>query len=167
MYLLALALLGATSLATHPVAADTTRFVPWKDFPTPPLALQDLAGAPRTLADFRGKVVIVNFWATWCEPCLQEMPSMQKLQDRLAPRVAVVAVNFGESAAKVKQFMERLGVKFTVLLDPNGDTPRAWRVRLLPTSYVVGPDGQVRYSVLGEIDWNSDAVVSTVRTLLP
>jgi thiol-disulfide isomerase/thioredoxin len=146
--------------------ADPTRFVPWKDGKAPPLALNDLAGSPRTLADHRGKVVIVNFWATWCEPCLAEMPSMQKLQDRFAGRVAVLAVNFGESPPKVTPFLQRLGVNLTVLLDPNGEAPRAWRVRLLPTSYVVAPDGQVRYSVLGEIDWSGDAAVSTVRELL-
>jgi len=151
-----------------PVAhADPPRFVPWKEVATPALALKDLAGSPRTLADFRGKVVIVNFWATWCEPCLAEMPSMQKLQDRFPGRIAVVAVNFGESAPKVSKFVERLSIRFTVLLDPNGEAPRAWRVRLLPTSYVVAPDGGVRYSVLGEIDWNGDAAAKTISELLP
>jgi hypothetical protein len=75
-------------------------------------------------------------------------------------------VNYGESAAKVSRFLERLSVTFTVLLDPSGEAPRAWRVRLLPASYVVAPDGAVRYSVLGEIDWSGDAAVSTIRELL-
>jgi thiol-disulfide isomerase/thioredoxin len=158
-----LCLAWLTATAAH---ADPTRFVPWTDGKTPALALNDVAGSPRTLADYRGKVVIVNFWATWCEPCLAEMPSMQKLQDRFTGRVAVVAVNYGESAAKVGPFLQRLGVSLTVLLDPNGETPRAWRVRLLPSSYVVAPDGQVRYRVLGEIDWNGDAAVKTTAELL-
>ena len=161
-----LAALGVWGLVTCAAGADVTRFIPWKDARTPALVLNDLAGTPRTLDDFRGKVVVVNFWATWCEPCLEEMPSMQKLQERFAGRVAVVAVNYGESAPKVSAFLKRLPVNFTVLLDPSGDTPRAWRVRLLPASYVVAPDGQVRYSVLGEIDWNGDAAVKTIGELL-
>src|SRR5439155_8915425 len=72
----------AVALITAAALADTTRFIPWKEPKTPPLALSDLAGSTRTLADFRGKVVIVNFWATGCEPCRAEMPSMQKLQER-------------------------------------------------------------------------------------
>jgi thiol-disulfide isomerase/thioredoxin len=164
--LVALSVLCLTCLITSGTQADPTRFVPWKDAKTPPLALNDLAGSPRTLGDYRGKVVIVNFWATWCEPCLAEMPSMQKLQERFAGRVAVVAVNHGESAAKVSRFLERLSVTFTVLLDPSGEAPRAWRVRLLPASYVVAPDGAVRYSVLGEIDWSGDAAVKTIAELL-
>ena len=91
---------------------------------------------------------------------------MQKLQERFPGRVAVVAVNFGESAPKIVPFVERLAVRFTVLLDPNGEAPRAWRVRLLPSSFVVGPDGAARYTVLGEIDWNADAAVTVVRDLL-
>jgi len=147
--------------------AETARFLPWKDAKTPPLALNDLAGRPHTLADHRGKVVLVNFWATWCEPCRDEMPSMQRLQERLAGRpFAILAVNHGESAARVSEFVKRAAVDFTVLLDPNQEAPRAWRVRVLPASFLVDAAGRVRYSVIGELDWTSDEAVNTVRRLL-
>ncbi len=148
--------------------ADEGRFVPWKERKAPPLALRDLAGALHALADYRGKVVLVNFWATWCEPCREEMPSMQRLKQHFAGRAfAVLAVNSGESDIRAGDFLKRSSLDLTVLLDPGQDASRAWRVRVLPASFLVGSDGRVRYGVIGEIDWMSAAAVETVRRLLP
>lgn len=158
----------ACAVATPDLQAEPSRFLPWKDARTPPLALHDLGGRPQALADYRGKVVLINFWATWCEPCRDEMPSMQKLQERLAGRpFAILAVNHGESEPRVKEFVERASIGFRILLDPNQEAPRAWRVRVLPASFLIGTDGRVRYSVIGELDWASDVAVNTVRGLLP
>jgi peroxiredoxin len=158
----------AWALAATAVRADTERLIPWNDDKTPALALVDLAGRRHSLADYRGRVVLVNFWATWCDPCREEMPSMQRLVDRLAGRpFAVLAVNHGESAARAGEFVRRAALAFPVLLDPGQETARAWRVRILPQSFLVGPDGRVRYSVIGELDWASDAIVEAVRRLLP
>jgi thiol-disulfide isomerase/thioredoxin len=160
-------LVCAGLLAVPAESADPSRFIPWTHGETPALALKDAAGRTHTLADYRGKVVLVNFWATWCEPCLAEMASMQRLQQRIAAQpFEVVAVNFGESEAKVTEFFKRTGFKFHPLLDPNQDAPQAWRVRVLPASFLVGKDGRVRFSVIGEIDWASAEAVQTVRTLL-
>jgi thiol-disulfide isomerase/thioredoxin len=148
--------------------ADEARFVPWKDVKTPPLALRDLAGRQQALADYRGKVVLVNFWATWCEPCREEMPSMQRLKERFAGEpFAVLAVNNGEVNTRASEFLKRSSLDLTVLLDPSQDASRAWRVRVLPASFLIGPDGRARYAVIGEIDWMSRAAVETVRRLLP
>jgi thiol-disulfide isomerase/thioredoxin len=148
--------------------ADEARFVPWKDVKTPPLALRDLAGRRHALADYRGKVVLVNFWATWCEPCREEMPSMQRLKERFAGRsFAVLAVNYGEADTRASEFLKRSSLDLTVLLDRSQDASRAWRVRVLPASFLVGPDGRARYAVIGEIDWMSPAAVEMVRRLLP
>jgi thiol-disulfide isomerase/thioredoxin len=112
--------------------------------------------------------VLVNFWATWCEPCREEMPSLQRLRDQFAARpFSVLAVNFGESELRAADYVKRASLDLTVLLDPGQDTARAWRVRVLPASFLVGPDGRVRYHVVGEIDWTSTAAVETVRRLLP
>jgi len=93
---------------------------------------------------------------------------MQKLQERLAGRpFAILAVNHGESEPRVKEFVERASIGFRILLDPNQEAPRAWRVRVLPASFLIGTDGRVRYSVIGELDWASDVAVNTVRGLLP
>ena len=148
--------------------ADEARFVPWKDVKTPPLALRDLAGRQHALADYRGKVVLVNFWATWCEPCREEMPSMQRLKERFAGQpFAVLAVNYGEANTRASEFLKRSSLDLTVLLDSSQDASRAWRVRVLPASFLVGPDGRARYAVIGEIDWMSRAAIETVRRLLP
>jgi thiol-disulfide isomerase/thioredoxin len=148
--------------------ADEARFVPWKDVKTPPLALRDLAGRQHALADYRGKVVLVNFWATWCEPCREEMPSMQRLKERFAgEQFAVLAVNYGEADTRASEFLKLSSLDLTVLLDPSQDASRAWRVRVLPASFLVGPDGRARYAVIGEIDWMSRAAIETVRRLLP
>jgi thiol-disulfide isomerase/thioredoxin len=157
--------LAVAALATA-VEADPLRFIPWREADTPALALKDLAGRPHALPDYGGQVVLINFWATWCEPCRDEMPSLQRLKERLASLpVTVLAVNYGESSPKVVEFVRRFGFDLPVLLDPGQQAARAWRVRLLPTSYLVDAEGRVRYSVVGELDWATDAVVSMVRRL--
>ena len=147
--------------------ADTTRFVPWSGSETPALTLNDLSGRPHSLPDYKGTIVLVNFWATWCEPCRAEMVSMQRLQERLAGKpFTVLLVNHGETRARVGDFVKREALPLSVLLDPNQDVSRAWRVRVLPSSFLVGADGRVRYTVIGEMDWASKESVETVLTLL-
>ena len=149
------------------VGADRARFIAWKEPAAPPLALSDLTGQAHTLADYRDRVVLMNFWATWCEPCRAEMASIQKLQERLAGRpFTVLLVNYGEARARVADFANRGPIGARILLDPNQDAPRAWRVRVLPSSFLIGPDGRVRYGVIGEIDWASDDAIEVVQGLL-
>jgi len=160
-------LICAATVLTGLARADATRFIPWKDPAVPPLALNELGGALRTLADYRGRVVLLNFWATWCEPCRDELASIGKLQERLAGQpFTVVLINYGEGRARVADFVKREALSFPILLDPNQDAPKAWRVRVLPSSFLVGPDGRVRYSVIGEIDWGRDDSVEVVKGLL-
>ena len=167
--LAALVLLVLTGV-TDPgqASTDPSRFVPWTRPDTPGLALKDQDGRERTLAEYRGKVVLVNFWATWCEPCRDEMPSMARLRERLGEQgFAVLAVNYGEAPGRVREFVTKERLDLTVLLDPGQNAARAWRVRTLPTSFLVGPDGSVRYSVVGELDWARDDAVALVRSMLP
>jgi thiol-disulfide isomerase/thioredoxin len=169
----ALAAQGPGGLAAEPWPAargaePPPRFIPWKEPVAPPLALRDPAGRLHALGDYRGRAVLVNFWATWCDPCLDEMPSLQRLAERLADRpFAVLAVNYGESSGKVREFLSRMGVGLTALLDPGQQAARAWGVRVLPASFLVGPDGRVRYGVIGELDWASPEAERVVRGLLP
>lgn len=168
---LAAALSGALGvaglLAAHGARAEGSRFLPWTEAETPALALHDLSGRPRALADHLGSVVLINFWATWCDPCRDEMPSMRRLQERLTGEpFTILAVNHGEAQARVREFVERMHVGFGILLDPDQEAPRAWRVRILPASFLVGRDGRVRYRVIGEMDWASDDAVRTVQSLL-
>jgi thiol-disulfide isomerase/thioredoxin len=140
----------------------------WTAGPPPPLALNDLDGHRHRLADYKGKVVLINFWATWCGPCLYEMPSIQTLKEKMAGKPFVVlAVNLDEPESRIRKFLEPMKVDFTILLDPERKTARAWQARILPASYVIGPDGRVRYSLVGEIDWSHEQMVARISELLP
>jgi thiol-disulfide isomerase/thioredoxin len=141
---------------------------PWTGGVTPPLALEDLDGRSQALEHYRGKVVLINFWATWCEPCREEMPSINRLRGSLAGRpFAVLAVNLSESEARIRRFLAQVPLDFPVLLDRDGAAARAWRARVLPVSFLVGADGRVRYFVVGEYDWSQPAARKAILSLLP
>ena len=153
-------------LAAAPSSAADLK--PWTGGPAPGLELRELDGRGHRLADYRGKVVLVNFWATWCAPCRDEMPSIQRLKEKLAGKpFAVLAVNLDEPESRIRQFLSQMKVDFTVLLDPGKKAARSWDARILPASFVIGPDGGIRYGVVGELDWGQDRVVSRVVELLP
>jgi peroxiredoxin len=155
-------------LALAAAAAGAQGLKPWTGGGTPPLALQDLEGRAHGLEDYRGKVVLVNFWATWCEPCRDEMPSMNRLRASLAGRAfEVLAVNLAEPEPRIRRFMEQVPLDFPVLLDRDTAVAKAWQARILPASFVVGPDGRIRYSVLGEIDWTQERVRKAILEMLP
>jgi peroxiredoxin len=140
----------------------------WTGGPAPALALKDLEGATHRLPDYRGKVVVINFWATWCAPCRDEMPSIQRLKDKLSGRPFVVlAVNLDEPESRIRKFLAQMKLDFPILLDPERKTARAWQARILPTTFVVGPDGKIRYSLVGEINWDNEHVVARISELLP
>ena len=160
--LCALPLCGA--IASH--AAGDLR--PWGGGPTPTLELNDLGGGGHSLADYRGKVVLLNFWATWCGPCRDEMPSMELLKKKLSGRPFVVlAVNVDEPESRVRKFLAQLPLDFPVLMDPDKRATSAWKVRILPASFLIARDGRVRYTVTGELDWANEHVVRLVSELLP
>ena len=141
---------------------------PWTGGPTPQLSLRDLAGQPVSLADLKGKVVLVNFWATWCAPCIEEMPSMQRLRDKLGlAGFEVLAVNYQEGAARIGDFLKKRPLQLTILRDHDGTARTAWGVRVFPTSFVIDADQRIRYTVTGEVDWTSPKVESQIRALLP
>jgi peroxiredoxin len=149
-------------------AAAAADLKPWAGGPAPALALKDLDGRSHQLSDYRGKVILVNFWATWCGPCRDEMPSIQELKDKLAGKPFVVlAVNLDEPESRIWKFLSQMKLDFTILLDPERKAARAWGARILPATYVIGPDGKIRYSLVGEINWGHEQVVSRISELLP
>lgn len=159
---------GACLLGTGDARADETRFLPWEAGTTPSLHLPDLGGWPHTIADYRGRVVLVNFWATWCEFCAEELAGITKLQARLAGRpLSVLLVNYGESRAKVLAYAKHISADVRVLVDPDQDAARAWRVRVIPSSFLVDVEGVVRYRIIGHLDWDSEESLHTVRSLMP
>ena len=132
------------------------------------LSLPDLHGEQRSLVEFRGQVVLLSFWASWCTPCIQEMPSIQRLQQRLHGRpFAVLGVNVGERERRVQTVARQLGLDFPVLLDRDSSEFKRWGGEMLPTSYVLDSDGAARFVALGPLDWDAADVVDTLKALLP
>ena len=135
--------------------------------PAKPLVLKTLDGAEHNLAQYRGKVVLVNFWATWCEPCRDEMPSIERLKEKFAGQpFEVLAVNVDEPESRVRAFLEKTPLQLTVVLDPGKVVTKNWSARILPASYVIGRDGRVYYSVVGETDWSLEHTVKIIDALL-
>lgn len=115
----------------------------------PDFSLQALDGEAISLSQFRGRVVLLNFWATWCGPCRLEMPA---IQDRYNDGgFEVLAINFDEPAAQIVPFVGELGLTFPVLLDPGGNVQELYRVRGYPTSFLVDADGIIRFLHIGEM----------------
>jgi len=148
--------------------AGAAELKPWTGGAAPRLELRELDGREHRLSDYRGSVVLVNFWATWCAPCRDEMPSIQRLKEQLSGKSFVVlAVNLDEPESRIRKFLAEMAVDFVVLLDPGKHAARAWNARVLPASFVVGTDGRIRYSLVGETRWDQDGVVDRISVLLP
>jgi len=159
--------LGATLAAlVSPVHAAEVK--PWKGKrAAPPIELLNVDGTPFSLQQLRGKVVLVNFWATWCEPCVTEMPSLQRLREQLtADGFEVLAVNYQEGPARINSFVQKMNLTVPIVRDTDGSVARAWGARFFPASYLVDRDSHVRYSISGGTDWTSPPLVSTIRALL-
>lgn len=129
--------------------------------------LQDLSGATRRLSDFRGKVVFLNFWATWCGPCRFEMPSMEKLYRRLKDEgLEILAVNLQEDRSSVEQFVDEYGLSFPVLLDTTGRIGATYGARSIPTTYIVDREGFVIAGTIGTREWDTEEYIRFFEKLL-
>jgi len=135
--------------------------------PTPAFSLPDTDGETHALADYRGRVVLVNFWATWCPPCIKEMPSLQRLQALQADRpFQTLAVNVGEKRYKVRKFTRLVDFTLPVLLDEHRRTFDAWDCSVLPTSFLLDARGRIRYRVQGDTHWDTDEVIALIDGLI-
>ena len=136
--------------------------------PAPPLRLENLQGQPLSLADYAGRVVLVNFWASWCGPCITEIPSLRDLYEKMADEpFEILAVNVKEGRFKVHRFSRMMAMPFPVLLDPDGAAFAAWDAQVLPTSFLVDTEGRVRRKIQGPLEWTSEEVLQSIRALLP
>jgi len=133
----------------------------------PPLSLVDTEGVMRSLADLQGSVVLLNFWASWCPPCLHEMPSMERVMHRYRDQgFEIAAVNLGEPEERIRDFVEELEITFPVWLDPENATARQWRVFTFPTSYLIDRRGHIRYAIAGGIEWDEAEAIEKIEELL-
>jgi thiol-disulfide isomerase/thioredoxin len=172
-WLLPLVVAGAGSVADDrssvPERARLGEFIPASPLlPAPAISFVDLAGNTVSLSEFTGKIVLVNLWATWCEPCLREMPSLERVQSRLGDKLAVVAISEDHGGSKtVDPFIDKLGLKSVkVYLDPKSAIERAFKVQGLPTSFLIDREGRVLGRVEGAAEWDAPKLLEVLKSFL-
>jgi cytochrome c biogenesis protein CcmG/thiol:disulfide interchange protein DsbE len=143
----------------------------------PDYRAQSLNGDTVALSSFAGEVVVLNIWATWCRPCVVEMPALQRLHEQLGTdglRIVAVSVDapegvigsFGEPGGSVRDFVEDLGLTFTVLHDPSGRIESLYQVNGLPTTFVIDREGRIQRKVLGAREWDEPPLADHIRQLV-
>jgi len=155
-------------LLSLPLYAQAGRgLTPVTDLPTAPdFKLSDVEGNVHRLADYRGKVVIINFWATWCPPCRAEMPSMQRAWEKLEKEgIVMLAINVGQNEDAVFRFTADYPVEFPLLLDQDSSVTGNYPVKGLPTTFIVDPQGRIAYRAVGGREWDDDELLAPVRAL--
>lgn len=170
---LCLALAGAALPATGqpPATAGDPPGVqrrPWPaDLPAPALDLPAWPKGSWQLSQARGQVVVLNFWASWCEPCVAELPSLERLARRhAADGLQVLALNFRERDSAIERFLARHPVALPILRDLDGATAKACRVRVFPTTVVLARHGRPAFTVTGELDWSGPEAAAWLAPLL-
>lgn len=175
-YALTLLFMGAV-VVTAWVARDNYRPV-IAGAVAPAFTATTFDGETVNLSDYAGKVVLVNVWATWCPPCREEMPSMQRLHEKVTdPDFEILAVSVdsdlagamgwgGRVGGNVKDFAEELGLTFPILLDPSGQTADTYHATALPESFLVGRDGVIYKKVAGGTLWDNEEYVALIERLL-
>jgi peroxiredoxin len=159
---------AASSAGLDPLFAALGIHRPGKPSAAPDFTLTTLEGQPTQLRDFRGKLVLLNFWATWCAPCLHEMPSMERLyQTFKQTEFVLLAVSMDRQGDDVaRPFVDTLQLTFPVLLDPVSEVGRHYGVRGLPTTYLIAPDGRLIGAVIGARDWSRTEAKALIAGLL-
>ena len=129
--------------------------------------LKDIKGKNISLSDFKGKIVFLNFWTTWCPTCRIEVPSMEKLHQKFKNKdFAMVTVNLRESASKVKAFFKKFKLTFTALLDSTGEVGASFGIRAIPTTYILDKTGRIIGRVNGPREWDSKAAIALFENLM-
>jgi thiol-disulfide isomerase/thioredoxin len=135
--------------------------------PAPALRLMDMNQQTYVLGEQGRKVVLVNFWASWCRPCVEEIPSLHRLQDKIDnPQFEIITVNVGEDRDRIGRFLARVPVELPLLMDNQGIVSAAWKVYVYPSSYLVVHQGKIRYAYLGALEWDSAETIKIIQNLL-
>ncbi len=148
-------------------SAPIDKFVLWEGNSTPPsLSVTNLNGKAMSLDSFSEKVVILNFWATWCAPCLKEIPSLLALKGKLSEsKFAVLFVNYGESKTQIEKKWSEISEGEITLMDPGAKNIRPWIDIGLPTTVVLDKNHKIIYKIVGDIDWSQPDIVSIIKSV--
>lgn len=134
--------------------------------PAPAFSLIDLDNKIHTLEDYKGKPLIVNFWASWCRPCRDELPALNRAWSKVKDQgVQMLAINIGEDPTAVFRFVQQYPIDFRVLLDTESDELANWQMKGLPTTYILNDRGEVVYQAIGEREWDNDELLTKVLNL--
>ncbi len=132
----------------------------------PDFMLRDMDENIRELDDYKGKPVIINFWASWCPPCRAELPSMNRAWKKLKnDGIEMLAINIGEDEDAIAAFIKEHPIDFNILLDESGEELENWSIRGLPTTFILDPEGHVVYMAVGGRDWDEDKLLDKIRSL--
>ncbi|HID48053.1 MAG TPA: TlpA family protein disulfide reductase [Chromatiales bacterium] len=161
-------LLLVLSALLGPWAVAETQTLPAieKPFPAPDFTLQSEDEKTYRLSEYRGQVVILNFWATWCPPCRYEMPSMERAWQKIKGKgIVILAVNVGEDADTIFAFTGDYPVTFPLLMDLDGTVINQYRVVGMPTTYIINPDGIVTHRAVGSREWDNKELLATLAAM--
>lgn len=132
---------------------------------TPALSLPSLEGQEVNIDQFKGKITLVQFWATYCTPCRVEMPSMNRLMTKMGDDFVILAVDMGETKQEVQAFVDEVKPEFTILLDQDGQALGEWKVFAAPASFIIDKKGNIKYTLYGATQWDSDEMVAALKAL--
>ena len=150
-----------------PLAAHSGEIMPYSEPKRQDFSLPDFQGRLHSVSDYQGKVVLLNFWASWCPPCIYEMPELTRLKKRMADQpFEILAINVGEKKYRVRKFSKVINLELPVLLDTKSEAFDDWGVRTLPTSFLIDAKGQVRYRIRGNPGWEHEDTIAVIEQLV-
>ena len=131
------------------------------------IQLQNTDGNMFVKNDYQDQITVINFWATWCGPCVREIPSLNRLKDKMKHLpFELISINYAEDKKTIDEFMKKVNVNFPVLLDHDGTFSKQWNVIAFPSTFVIGPDGKIRYGINAAIEWDEPAYIEELKSLL-
>jgi thiol-disulfide isomerase/thioredoxin len=147
---------GSLASVAGTAPSRNAALVRWTDSPPPPFTLDNLRKEPVSLADLRSDVLVVHFFATWCEPCREELPALRRLVERSdRARLRVVSVSVAEVDVRVRNFVDKVPVNFDILLDRDRAVTKSWNISALPTTVILDRDMKPRLFITHEYDWDN------------
>lgn len=132
-----------------------------------PIDLKNAHGNTMIKDNYKGQITVVNFWATWCPPCVEEIPSLNQLKMKMSGLpFELISINYAEDNKTILDFMKKINIEFPVLMDKNGDFAKKWNVITYPSTFIIDTNGQIKYGINAAIEWDSPEVIQTIKSLL-